>query len=50
MKGITKTIKNDEVVIVKDNEVVAVGKSVLTGSEMEKSKSGVAVKIRHRKK
>ena len=43
-------IPNDEVVIVKDNEVVAVGKSVLTGSEMEKSKSGVAVKIRHRKK
>jgi archaeosine synthase len=43
-------IPNDEVVIVKDDEVVAVGKAVLTGSEMEKSNSGVAVKIRHRKK
>ena len=43
-------IPNDEVVIVNDGEVVAVGKAVLTGDEMMNSDSGVAVKIRHRKK
>ncbi len=45
-----KIIPNDEVVIVKDDEVVGVGKAVLNGVEMEKSNSGMAVKIRHRKK
>ncbi|WP_413828493.1 PUA domain-containing protein [Methanobrevibacter sp. UBA46] len=34
----------------KDDEVVGVGKAVLNGVEMEKSNSGMAVKIRHRKK
>lgn len=45
-----KIIPSDEVVIVKDDEVVGVGKAVLNGVEMEKSNSGMAVKIRHRKK
>lgn len=45
-----KIISNDEVVIVKDDEVVGVGKAVLNGVEMETSNSGMAVKIRHRKK
>ncbi len=43
-------LPSDEVVVVNNDEVVAVGKAVLTGEEMEKSDSGVAVKIRHRKK
>ncbi|HML06494.1 MAG TPA: DUF5591 domain-containing protein [Methanobacterium sp.] len=43
-------IPNDEVVILKDNEVLGVGKAVLTGEEMKRSVKGVAVKIRHRKK
>lgn len=40
----------DEVVIIRDNEVVAVGKAVLSGDEMKSATKGVAVKIRHRKK
>lgn len=43
-------IPGDEVVILKDNEVIAVGKAVLNGTEMKKAVKGVAVKIRHRKK
>lgn len=52
--GITKAdhaiVPKDEVVVVKDDEVVAVGKAVLTGKEMEESKNGIGVKIRHRLK
>ena len=43
-------IPNDEVVVVRDGEVVGVGKAVLTGREMEESTNGIGVKIRHRKK
>ena len=43
-------IPQDEVVIVKNGEVVAVGKAVLNGDEMKKAVKGVAVKIRHRVK
>ena len=52
--GITKAdhniIPNDEVVVVKDDEVVGVGKAVLTGREMEKCQNGIGVKIKHRVK
>lgn len=43
-------IPNDEVVILKDNDVLGVGKAVLSGEEMKSAVKGVAVKIRHRKK
>jgi archaeosine synthase alpha-subunit len=41
-------IPRDEVVILNDEEVIGVGKAVLTGEEMEKAGKGVAVRIRHR--
>ncbi|MDI6645032.1 MAG: DUF5591 domain-containing protein [Methanobacteriaceae archaeon] len=43
-------IPNDEVVIIKKGEVLAVGKAVLSGDEMKKANKGVAVRIRHRVK
>ncbi len=43
-------VPKDEVVVVRDDEVLGVGKAVLTGKEMIESDSGIAVKIRHRKK
>lgn len=43
-------IPGDEVVILKDDEVVGVGKAILSGREMEMASKGVAVKVRHRKK
>jgi archaeosine synthase len=43
-------IPGDEVVILKDDEVLGVGKAILSGEEMERASKGVAVKIRHRKK
>lgn len=43
-------IPRDEVVVVRDCEVVGTGKAIMTGEEMEKSNYGVAVDIRHRKK
>lgn len=43
-------IPRDEVVILKNDEVVAVGKAVLSGDEMKKAVKGVAVRIRHRLK
>lgn len=43
-------IPNDEVVILKDDEVVGVGKAFISGKEMERATKGIAVKIRHRKK
>ena len=43
-------IPNDEVVIVKKGEVLAVGKAVLNGDEMKKANKGIAVRIRHRVK
>lgn len=41
-------IPKDEVVILRDGDVVAVGRAVLAGEEMKKAVKGVAVKIRHR--
>ena len=43
-------IPNDEVVVVKDDEVVGVGKAILTGREMEQCTNGIGVKIKHRVK
>ena len=45
-----KIVPNDEVVIVKDDSVVGVGKSIMTGSEMEECRNGIGVKIKHRVK
>jgi archaeosine synthase len=38
---------NDEVVILKDNKVLGVGRALMSGSEMKKAKHGVLVNIRH---
>ena len=46
----SEIIPRDEVVILKNDEVVAVGKAVLSGDEMKKAVKGVAVRIRHRLK
>jgi archaeosine synthase len=43
-----KIVPNDEVVVVKDNTVVGVGKAIMTGREMEECKNGIGVKIKHR--
>ena len=43
-------IPNDEVVVVKDWEVVGVGKAIMTGREMEECTNGIGVKIKHRVK
>ncbi len=43
-------IPGDEVVILQGDDVVGVGRAVLSGEEMEKATKGVAVKVRHRKK
>lgn len=52
--GITKAdhniIPQDEVVIVHDDEVVGVGKAVMTGREMEECNNGIGVKLKHRVK
>ncbi len=41
-------IPRDEVVIVRNGELVGVGKSILSGEEMVRASKGVAVRIRHR--
>jgi archaeosine synthase len=46
----TSIIPKDEVVILRKDEVVGVGKAVLSGEEMKKATKGVGVKVRHRKK
>ncbi len=43
-------IPKDEVVVLRENKVVGVGKAVLSGDEMKKATKGVAVRVRHRKK
>ncbi|MCC7553299.1 MAG: DUF5591 domain-containing protein [Methanobacteriaceae archaeon] len=43
-------IPNDEVVVVYKNQVVAVGKAVISGYEMENCENGIAIKIKHRVK
>ncbi len=40
-------IPNDEVVIIKDDEVIGVGKSMMSSHELIDSTKGVGVKIRH---
>ena len=40
-------IPGDEVVIIKDDEVIGVGKSMMNGRELVDSTKGVGVKIRH---
>lgn len=40
-------IPNDEVVIIKDDTVVGVGKALMTGEEMVRSNMGIGVKVRH---
>ncbi|HEY0196444.1 MAG TPA: DUF5591 domain-containing protein [Methanobacterium sp.] len=41
-------LPGDEVVILRQEEVVGVGKTVLSGQEMKKAVKGVAVRVRHR--
>ncbi|MDR0912424.1 MAG: DUF5591 domain-containing protein [Methanobrevibacter sp.] len=43
-------IPNDEVVIVRNDEVVGVGKAIISGNEMEKANKGIAIRLKHRKK
>lgn len=43
-------IPNDEVVVVRDDSAVGVGKAVMTGREMEECDNGIGVKIKHRLK
>ena len=43
-------IPNDEVVVVREDTVVGVGKAVMTGREMEECGNGIAVKLKHRLK
>ena len=43
-------IPNDEVVVVRDDTVVGVGKAIMTGREMEECDNGIGVKIKHRLK
>ncbi len=38
---------NDEVVIVKDDKVIGVGRALMSGAEMKKAKHGALVNIRH---
>lgn len=40
-------IPNDEVVVIRDDEVIGVGKSMMSGEELASSTKGVGVKIRH---
>jgi len=50
VKADNNIIPNDEVVVVRNGNVVGVGKAVLTGKEMETLGNGVAVRIKDRKK
>ena len=43
-------VPRDEVVILRNDEVVGVGKAVLCGDEMKKATKGVGVRVRHRHK
>jgi len=43
-------VPKDEVVILRKDEVVGVGKAVLSGDEMKKATKGIGVKVRHRKR
>ena len=41
-------IPKDEVVIIRNGEVVGVGKAIMAGEEMKRGEKGVAVRVRHR--
>jgi len=41
-------IPKDEVVIIRNGEVVGVGKAIMCGEEMKRGEKGVAVRVRHR--
>ena len=43
-------IPNDEVVVVRNDTVVGVGRAVMTGREMEECSNGIGVKLKHRLK
>jgi archaeosine synthase len=43
-------VPRDEVVVIRNDEVVGVGKAVLSGDEMKKATKGVGVRVRHRNK
>ncbi len=43
-------VPNDEVVVVRDDTAVGVGKAVMTGREMEECGNGIGVKLKHRLK
>ena len=43
-------IPNDEVVVVRENTVVGVGKAIMTGREMEECNNGISIKLKHRVK
>ena len=43
-------IPNDEVVVVREDTIVGVGKAVMTGREMEECGNGIGVKLKHRVK
>ena len=49
-KASPNIIPNDEVVVIRNDEVVGVGKAILTGREMEECSNGIGVKIKHRVK
>ena len=50
VKADHKILPNDEVVIVRDDTAVGVGKAVMTGREMEECGNGIGVKLKHRLK
>ena len=50
IKASRNIIPNDEVVVVRDDTVLGVGKAIMTGREMEECSNGIGVKIKHRVK
>jgi len=48
LKADCNIIPKDEIVVVRNDEVIAVGKSILSGKEMEEADNGIAIKIRDR--
>ena len=50
IKADHKIIPTDEVVVVFKDEVVGVGKAIMTGREMEECGNGIAIKLKHRLK
>ncbi|WP_407414199.1 DUF5591 domain-containing protein [Methanobrevibacter sp.] len=50
VKASNNIIPNDEVVVVRDDTVLGVGKAIMTGREMEECGNGIGVKIKQRVK